>query len=135
MLGDIDANALTTFDIEYLFTKLRTKSVGESAKIELSCTKCEAQNPVTVPMDDVGVKGDMNQSNCKGRFWEAVLASIYSGLSYKTRANDQTVISGGAEGLGLLYCFNIALVMYALMMSVSSLMRKAQRKEMTLSTL
>jgi|TARA_B110000977_G_scaffold25237_1_gene31046 ribosomal protein L44E len=96
VLGDIDANALTTFDIEYLFTKLRTKSVGESAKIELSCTKCEAQNPVTVPMDDVGVKGDMNSQTAK--------VDLGSGISidlqwprYKTIANDKTVISGGAE--------------------------------------
>lgn len=49
----IDKNELTTFDIEYLFTRIRTKSVGESADIQLKCKTCEHLNPVSINLDEV----------------------------------------------------------------------------------
>ena len=49
----IDKKALTTFDIEYLFLKVRGKSVGEKSDIRIGCSKCEEMNEYTVDLDAV----------------------------------------------------------------------------------
>lgn len=53
----VDAKKLPVFDIEYLFLKLRAKSVGETAALSLQCTKegCEARTEVDVNMDLIEV--------------------------------------------------------------------------------
>ena len=53
---EIDVNRLPLFDIEYLFLKLRSKSVGETAEIGLHCT-CneEAVTQITINMDEINV--------------------------------------------------------------------------------
>lgn len=53
---NIDVDKLATFDIEYLFIKLRAKSVGEV--VELEYTEPETQEVVkfTVNLDDIKVK-------------------------------------------------------------------------------
>lgn len=52
---DINTNELTTFDVEYLFTQIRAKSVGETAKIGVGCKHCDATNEVVVKLDDIKV--------------------------------------------------------------------------------
>lgn len=51
----IDPNLLTSYDLEYLFLKLRAKSVGETSTIKIKCEKCEAFTPVEVNIDEVGI--------------------------------------------------------------------------------
>ena len=43
---DLNTKDLTTFDVEYLFTQIRSKSVGETAKIGVTCTHCDQQNEI-----------------------------------------------------------------------------------------
>jgi len=43
----------TTFDIDYLFLQIRSKSVGETSEFTLECDECEHQNPYTLHLDDV----------------------------------------------------------------------------------
>ena len=53
---EIDVNRLPLFDIEYLFLKLRSKSVGETSEIGLKCTCSEgAVTQVTINMDEINV--------------------------------------------------------------------------------
>ena len=52
----IDLNALTTFDVEYLFLQLRAKSVGETAKLSIKCEKCGTPNPVSIKLDDLNIE-------------------------------------------------------------------------------
>ena len=52
---DINLNKLTTFDIEYLFINIRSKAVGESIKVNFMCSKCDAENEVTVNLDQITV--------------------------------------------------------------------------------
>jgi hypothetical protein len=59
-------HGLTTFDVDYMFTKIRSKSVGETSKINVSCSECNEEIEVTtgseksgtiIPItDDVSVK-------------------------------------------------------------------------------
>lgn len=44
---------LTTFDLEYIFLKLRAKSVGEKVTLYLPCEECKHRNEVLVNLDDV----------------------------------------------------------------------------------
>ena len=51
----IDVNELTRFDSEYVFSKLRAKSVGETAKVAIKCEECDHSNEVVVNIDSVSV--------------------------------------------------------------------------------
>jgi hypothetical protein len=48
-------NDLTLFDIEYIFAKLRAKSVGETSEVKLPCEKCEQPNEVMIDLEGVDV--------------------------------------------------------------------------------
>ena len=37
-----DIRKATTFDLEFLFLKIRSKSVGETAPLEFECTECNS---------------------------------------------------------------------------------------------
>jgi len=51
----VDVNALAMFDIEYIFTQLRAKSVGETSTIKVKCQSCDASNEVDVNLEEVRV--------------------------------------------------------------------------------
>ena len=53
----IDLNKLTTFDIEFMFVTLRSKSVGEGIKLNMKCEAedCEEFNEVKINLDDLNV--------------------------------------------------------------------------------
>jgi len=53
---DIDTTRLTTFDIEYMFLKIRAKSVGETSTIVMKCNECESSNDITLNIDDVEIE-------------------------------------------------------------------------------
>jgi hypothetical protein len=55
IIDEININRLTSFDVEYLFTQIRAKSVGESTKIGFLCTECEAENEVAIKLDDIAI--------------------------------------------------------------------------------
>jgi len=51
----VDVNKLTTFDVEFIFITLRSKSVGEGIKLGPACTHCKEPNEVKVNLDEVSV--------------------------------------------------------------------------------
>ena len=53
--GEVDTNRITMFDLEYLFTQLRAKSVGESSDIKVKCSECGKSNDATVNLADITV--------------------------------------------------------------------------------
>lgn len=46
---------MSTFDVEYMFLKIRGKSVGEDSQIIVKCVHCGASNHVKVNLNDVKV--------------------------------------------------------------------------------
>ena len=58
----INKKTLTSYDIEYLFLKIRAKSVGENASVGLTCSECEVQNDVDINLDSVEVQYDATES-------------------------------------------------------------------------
>ena len=53
---DIKTDKLTSFDVEYMFLQIRSKSVGETADIGINCSHCENLNRVTVNLDDIKIE-------------------------------------------------------------------------------
>ena len=51
----INKRLLTSFDVEYMFVKIRAKSVGESITLAPKCGECETANDVKVVLDDLVV--------------------------------------------------------------------------------
>ena len=55
IIDDINVSRLTAFDVEYLFTQIRAKSVGETVDLGFLCTECETENEVKVKLDDIKI--------------------------------------------------------------------------------
>jgi hypothetical protein len=53
---DIDSTKLTTFDIEYMFLKIRAKSVGETSNITMKCNECESENDISLNIDSIEIE-------------------------------------------------------------------------------
>ncbi|ADO99094.1 baseplate hub subunit [Prochlorococcus phage P-SSM7] len=52
-----DVEKLATFDIEFVFLQIRTKSVGESVDVNIVCPDDDETNvSVSIPLDDIKVK-------------------------------------------------------------------------------
>ena len=49
----IDVKTLSTFDVDYIFTKVRAKSVGETSKILMACSACNEENVVNINLDNI----------------------------------------------------------------------------------
>lgn len=50
---DISRDSLTTFDLEYLFIKIRSKSVGEKVTITLNCSECGEPHQSDINLEEV----------------------------------------------------------------------------------
>ena len=61
---DVKSETLPVIDMEWLFLKIRSKSVGETANIKLTCTdpKCDGTGEAVVNLDDVEVVGDQPEN-------------------------------------------------------------------------
>ena len=49
----LDAKRLATFDMDYIFTQIRAKSVGETSKVRAACIKCNEDNEVTINLEKI----------------------------------------------------------------------------------
>ena len=61
--GKLNVESLSKFDVEYIFVKLRSKSVGEHVELNVVCDNCDAENPYTLNLDDIKVTKGENHSN------------------------------------------------------------------------
>lgn len=52
-IPDIKLAKLASFDIDYIFMQIRSKSVGEKANLNIKCKHCEHPNPVEVDLENV----------------------------------------------------------------------------------
>jgi len=53
--GGIDVDSLPLFDLEYMYLKIRSKSIGEKSKINFYCTECKEVNLCMVDFDQVKI--------------------------------------------------------------------------------
>jgi len=59
VFDELTEKELATFDVEYMFTQIRSKSVGESTTIVLKCLKCEEDNKIDVNLSEIEVKFEL----------------------------------------------------------------------------
>lgn len=52
---DLERNKLTTFDVEYMFTQIRSKSVGETSKVQIKCKECDHANEIVIPLESIKI--------------------------------------------------------------------------------
>ena len=59
---DVDAEKLSTFDVEFLFLKLRGKSVGEVIELKIGHTEseCTHTTDISVNLDAIEVQGEVS---------------------------------------------------------------------------
>jgi DNA-directed RNA polymerase subunit M/transcription elongation factor TFIIS len=86
---DINMKELSTFDIEFLFTQIRSKSVGEVATILIPCSACGHKNENDIQLSEIHV--DVPEAS---RIIE-LTPSISVEMKYPTYA---TVIGMNLEG-------------------------------------
>ena len=61
--SDIDMDTLSTFDVDYMFTQIRMKSVGETAEMIFNCHSCGEGNLHVVPLAEAKLDGEMPETS------------------------------------------------------------------------
>lgn len=64
--NEVDVDALAIFDVEYIFTQIRAKSVGERVELFLKCDTCEDEKAVTqvnIDLTQLQVEKDPSHTN------------------------------------------------------------------------
>ena len=56
--GELKAKELPVAELELLFLKIRSKSVGEKAHIGLSCKACDTKNELDISLEDIKLNLD-----------------------------------------------------------------------------
>ena len=59
----INVNDLATFDVEYLFTQIRSKSAGEKATVLLKCEECKTEHEYKVDLSSIKVEINERESS------------------------------------------------------------------------
>ena len=54
---DLDVKTLPTYEVDYTFSQIRAKSVGEKVDIFLKCRHCDHENPHVVNLEQVKIDG------------------------------------------------------------------------------
>lgn len=62
---EIDVDNLATFDLEYIFVNLRSKSVGETVDLMIKCEHCGEENKVRVDFGKAYVTEQKNPGSSK----------------------------------------------------------------------
>lgn len=52
----VSKQELSTFDVEYMFTQIRSKSVGENIEFNMPCEECDVKTDVNLSLSDLKVK-------------------------------------------------------------------------------
>lgn len=60
--GAVDPDSLASYDLEYIFIKLRAKSVGETSTVGIKCSECEKTNSVVINLDDIEVSAKLENT-------------------------------------------------------------------------
>lgn len=94
--GIKNINKLTTFDIEYLFLKIRTRSVGETVDVNITCPDDgETTVPVSIPLEEIEVVTDPEHTKELRLNDEIVLTMGYPSMDMFVQMN----LQGKAPGL------------------------------------
>lgn len=55
---DVDSQNLSTFDVDYMISQIRSKSVGETSNVLVKCNECEHSNEIAINIEDIKIDID-----------------------------------------------------------------------------
>lgn len=59
-IENVNVRELATFDVEYMFTQVRSKSVGESTTVTLPCVECDKRSSVKINLENIKLANDID---------------------------------------------------------------------------
>ncbi len=57
---EMDVSKLSTFDADYIFTTVRSKSVGEKVNVNGKCNVCSHENDIELNLENIKLEGEVN---------------------------------------------------------------------------
>lgn len=112
----VQRDKITSYDMEYLFLKLRAKAVGESTDILFPCNSCEKDTEVKVKIDDVELDIPKDKNNMIKLSDDMILEVKYP--TYNSIINDKILASSES---------NIEVMYQTAMLCLSALHVKDER--------
>ena len=93
ILDKINVEKLATFDLEYIFTQIRSKSAGESTKLNLLCSKCEEVTPTVVNLEEISINVDVKDKiiELTDKFTLVMRYPNYKGVLLNVNGDDDSV--------------------------------------------
>jgi hypothetical protein len=107
----ISIDTLATFDIDYMFTQVRSKSVGESTQLLHACSECNEENEVKVNLDNINIPTHENWEDVRNiKLTDDITVELkyptYSDI-LKNEALDNKDIAGAEMVFeGIISCLN-----------------------------
>lgn len=93
-VSGLKKDKLTTFDLDYIFTQIRSKSVGESTELIAICTDCEHQNKIAVDLDKAKLSSEPKQS--KVNLTDDIIVEMKY-PSYRDIMNTEAIVNGSSQ--------------------------------------
>lgn len=56
VIDPVNSRSLATFDVEYMFTQIRCKSVGETSQVKIKCSECSGEEEVNIDLSKIKVE-------------------------------------------------------------------------------
>jgi len=97
--GTLNEKNMTMFDLEYFFTNLRAKSVGETSEINSSCPKCGEYSSVEVNLNDIEIDVPQN----KDHYIRSIDDNIKVRMSYPSIGKTLPLIDENTSDVDLAY--------------------------------
>jgi hypothetical protein len=96
-----DVNKLSTFDVDYIFTKIRSKSVGEVTNVSIKCKSCKHENEIKINLDNIELDGSVKPNNIK------ITEDISLKMKYPTYhdfiTNEKIIVNEGSTTTEILF--------------------------------
>jgi len=96
---NVEKNKLASFDVDYIFTQIRTKSVGETTTISATC-ECGHENDVVVNLDEAVLHNEHTTDIIK---LNSEYAIKMRWPSYHEIANNDVITSQSAKNTDIVY--------------------------------
>ncbi|MDB4339471.1 gp26 family baseplate hub assembly chaperone [bacterium] len=112
----IDVKKLSTFDVDYMFTQIRSKSVGEKTKLNGICNKCSNSTEIEINLEEATFDYVPNKNNIVNVSKDISIQMRYP--SYFEIINNPVIISDESTAAEIMY--------ETLMMSMESVMTEEE---------
>jgi hypothetical protein len=106
--GNFKVEDLTTFDIEFIFLTLRSRSVGEGIQLKVPCEECEEPNDVKVDLNKLEVKNnDFDEKKLQVKITDDITVDLrwptMGDRTIEITTGTEAIIHMAAKSIGTLY--------------------------------